>query len=331
MNQAAGGRNGSRGSAALVRTYRAVYWLCLGDVRHPSCAGNAPSQISAMSDTHTQTRPRRLVWAGAGMPASDGAGVKLNRVIGQPALPDLDPFLLLDEFGSDDPKAYIGGFPSHPHRGFETVTYMLAGRMRHQDNAGNEGLLGPGSVQWMTAGRGIVHSEMPEQDHGLMQGFQLWVNLPAKDKMTAPRYQDIPAAQVPTADLGGGASAKVLAGEVAGVKGPVDPGETAPIFLDVTLPAGAATSIALPAGHNAFVYVYEGEARVGDPGEPLARGRIGVLSAGDEVRLAADKAARLILVAGKPLREPVAKHGPFVMNTQAELIQAFEDFRAGRF
>ncbi|HEY1427034.1 MAG TPA: pirin family protein [Caulobacteraceae bacterium] len=284
-----------------------------------------------MSDTHTQTRGRRLVWTGAGMPASDGAGVKLNRIIGQPALPDLDPFLLLDEFGSDDPAAYIAGFPSHPHRGFETVTYMLAGRMRHKDNAGNEGLLGPGSVQWMTAGRGIVHSEMPEQESGLMRGFQLWVNLPAKDKMSAPRYQDIAADRTPVVDLGGGASARVLAGEIAGVKGPVDPGATQPTFLDVALPAGASATIRLPPGHNAFAYAYDGEASVGDPAEPLGRGRIGVLSPGDEVTLASAEGARLILVAGKPLREPIARHGPFVMNTHAELMQAFEDFQAGRF
>ncbi len=234
-----------------------------------------------MTETIAPTRSRRLVKTLAGMPASDGAGVKLNRIIGQPALPDLDPFLMLDEFGSDDPKAYIAGFPTHPHRGFETVTYMLAGRMRHRDNAGNEGLLGPGSVQWMTAGRGILHSEMPEQAEGLMQGFQLWVNLPAKDKMTAPRYQDIAADKVPTAQLGDGVSAKVLAGEIAGVRGPVDPGETQPIFLDLTLAAGASARVPLPQGHNAFVYVYEGEATVGEPGEPLARGRIGVLSAGE--------------------------------------------------
>jgi hypothetical protein len=284
-----------------------------------------------MSDTFAPTRSRRLVKTLAGMPASDGAGVKLNRVIGQPALPDLDPFLLLDEFGSDDPSAYIAGFPNHPHRGFETVTYMLAGRMRHRDNAGNEGLLGPGSVQWMTAGRGIVHSEMPEQDHGLMQGFQLWVNLPAKDKMTAPRYQDIPADSVPAADLGGGVTARVLAGEIAGVRGPVDPGATQPIFLDVALPAGAEATIPLPAGHNAFVYVYVGEASVGDPAERLPSGRIGVLSHGEAVTLASGDGARLILVAGKPLGEPVAKYGPFVMNTEAELRQAVEDFRAGRF
>src|SRR5579862_4511275 len=177
-----------------------------------------------MSDTLSPTRTsRRLMKTLGGMPASDGAGVKLSRIIGQPALPDLDPFLMLDEFGSDDPKAYIAGFPDHPHRGFETVTYMLAGRMRHRDNKGNEGLLTAGSVQWMTAGRGIVHSEMPEQEEGLMQGFQLWVNLPAKDKMTAPRYQDIAPERIPVVQLGDGASAKVLAGEIAGVRGPVDP------------------------------------------------------------------------------------------------------------
>jgi redox-sensitive bicupin YhaK (pirin superfamily) len=283
-----------------------------------------------MTTSDLKTR-RRVVWTGAGMPASDGAGVKLNRVIGQPALPDLDPFLLLDEFGSDDPKAYIAGFPSHPHRGFETVTYMLAGRMRHRDNTGAEGLLGPGSVQWMTAGRGIVHSEMPEQDHGLMQGFQLWVNLPAKDKMTAPRYQDIAADRVPTVSLGDGASAKVLAGELAGVVGPVDPGATQPMFFDVTLAPGASATLPTPGGHSAFVYIYEGEAEVGAPPERLGRGRIAVLSPGDETELKSAAGARLIFVAGKPLGEPVAKHGPFVMNTEAELRQAFEDFRAGRF
>jgi hypothetical protein len=284
-----------------------------------------------MTQTLASTRPRRIVRTLAGMPASDGAGVKLNRIIGQPALPDLDPFLMLDEFGADDPKAYIAGFPTHPHRGFETVTYMLAGRMRHRDNAGNEGLLGPGSVQWMTAGRGILHSEMPEQDAGLMQGFQLWVNLPAKDKMTAPRYQDIAADKVPTVILGDGASARVLAGEVARVRGPVDPGETQPIFVDLSLAPGAAARIRLPEGHNAFVYVFEGEAQVGDPAEALARGRLGVLSTGGEVAFSSKAGARLILVAGKPLHEPVAKHGPFVMNTEAELRQAFADFRAGKF
>ena len=284
-----------------------------------------------MSDTLTRTA-RRLVWTGAGMPASDGAGVRLNRVIGQPALPDLDPFLMLDEFGSDDPAAYIAGFPSHPHRGFETVTYMLAGRMRHKDNAGNEGLLGPGSVQWMTAGRGIVHSEMPEQSEGLMQGFQLWVNLPAKDKMTAPRYQDIAPERIPVVDLANGVRAKVIAGEVQGVRGPVQPGATEPLFLDLHLDANAAAALTLTPTHNAFVYTYEGEANVGEPASRIAQGTVGVLSPGDAVSVAAGaKGARLILVAGKPLHEPVAKYGPFVMNTPAELQQAFLDYQAGKF
>ncbi|HUZ11986.1 MAG TPA: pirin family protein [Caulobacteraceae bacterium] len=274
---------------------------------------------------------RRVVWSGGGAPVSDGAGVQLNRIIGQPRLPDLDPFLLLDEFASDDPGAYIAGFPSHPHRGFETVTYMLAGRMRHRDNAGNEGLLGPGSVQWMTAGRGIVHSEMPEQAEGRMQGFQLWVNLPAKDKLTAPRYQDIAAERVPIASLGAGASARVLVGELAGVRGPVDPGATAPMFFDVSLAPGGLARIATPAGHAAFVYVFEGEASVGEPARTLARGALGVLSAGEVTHLGSAAGGRLIFVAGRPLREPIAKAGPFVMNTEAELHQAFQDLRAGRF
>jgi redox-sensitive bicupin YhaK (pirin superfamily) len=288
-----------------------------------------------MSDTLSKSeRPkteRRVAWTGRGMAASDGAGVKLTRVIGQPALPDLDPFLMLDEFGSDDPKAYIAGFPDHPHRGFETVTYMLAGRMRHRDNKGNEGLLTSGSVQWMTAGRGIVHSEMPEQEEGLMQGFQLWLNLPAKDKMTAPRYQDIPPEQIPLARPAPGVEAKVIAGELFGVKGPVEAGATEPLYADIRLAAGAGIEAALPEAHNAFVYVYEGSVEAGQPAQALARGTIAVLGTGASVRLASAAGARLILIAGKPLREPVAKYGPFVMNTEAELRQAFADYQAGRF
>ena len=275
---------------------------------------------------------RRVVWTGRGMAASDGAGVKLSRVIGQPALPDLDPFLMLDAFGSDDPDAYIAGFPDHPHRGFETVTYMLAGRLRHRDNKGNEGLLTAGSVQWMTAGRGIVHSEMPEQEEGLMQGFQLWVNLPAKDKMTAPRYQDIAPERIPTVDVAAGAHAKVIAGELNGVRGPVQPGATEPLFVDLHLEAGARATVATQPAHNAFVYVYEGEAAAGEPAQRLVHGTVGVLSQGGSVTVAAGpKGARLIVVAGKPLREPVAKYGPFVMNTQAELRQAMLDYQAGKF
>ena len=286
-----------------------------------------------MTDVATKAeRPkleRQVAWTGRGMAASDGAGVKLTRVIGQPQLPDLDPFLMLDEFGSDDPGAYIAGFPDHPHRGFETVTYMLAGRMRHRDNKGNEGLLTSGSVQWMTAGRGIVHSEMPEQEEGLMQGFQLWLNLPARDKMTAPRYQDIAPERIPLAHPAEGVEAKVIAGELAGVKGPVEAGATEPFYADLRLDAGAAVAVDLPAGHSAFAYVYEGAAEVA--GKPLERGTIAVLTPEGSVSLVSDHGARLILVAGKPLREPVAKYGPFVMNTEAELRQAFADYQSGKF
>ena len=289
-----------------------------------------PIRVSrATAPQAAATGPRRIAWSGAGMAASDGAGVKLTRVIGQPALQDLDPFLMLDEFGSDDPAAYIAGFPDHPHRGFETVTYMLAGRMRHRDNKGNEGLLTAGSVQWMTAGRGIVHSEMPEQEEGLMQGFQLWLNLPAKDKMTAPRYQDIAPERIPVATPAPGVTAKVIAGELAGVRGPVEAGATEPFYVDIRLEPGAALTVPLTPGHNAFAYVYEGQAEVADG--VLERGRIGVLSDGDSVALTSASGARLILVAGKPLREPVAKYGPFVMNTTDELRQAFADYQAGRF
>jgi redox-sensitive bicupin YhaK (pirin superfamily) len=280
----------------------------------------------------SQQEQRRVIWSGRGVPASDGAGVKLNRVIGQPALPDLDPFLMLDEFGSDDPQAYLAGFPDHPHRGFETVTYMLDGRMRHRDNKGNEGLLTSGSVQWMTAGRGIVHSEMPEQERGLMRGFQLWLNLPAKDKMTAPRYQDIAPEQIPVVALAEGAKAKVIAGEIAGVRGPVTPGATEPVYADIALEPGARALANLPREHAAFVYVYEGSAEVGSPAKVTPRGAIAILSPGPVLSLAGgEHGARLILVAGKPLKEPVAKYGPFVMNTVQELHQAFADFQAGLF
>lgn len=279
-----------------------------------------------------QAAARRVVWSGQGMPASDGAGVQLIRVIGQPRLPDLDPFLMLDEFGTDDPSAYMAGFPDHPHRGFETVTYMLAGRMRHRDNKGHEGLLTPGSVQWMTAGRGIVHSEMPEQQEGLMQGFQLWINLPAKDKMCAPRYQEIDGPGIPTVSLGAGASAKLIAGSLAGVKGPVEPGATEPLYADLTLAPGATVIIPTPATHNGFVYVYEGAAEIGTPAQHLAASSVGVLSTGDRVEIAGGpNGARLLVIAGKPLREPIAKYGPFVMNTEAELRQAVLDYQAGCF
>ena len=276
---------------------------------------------------NTRTITRRV----RGIPTSDGAGVKLTRVIGQRALEMLDPFLMLDEFGSDSATDYIAGFPSHPHRGFETVTYMLDGRMRHRDNAGNEGLLESGSVQWMTAGRGIVHSEMPEQDHGLMRGFQLWVNLPAADKMTAPRYQDIAPGKIPAVEPAAGVRVRVVAGEVFGARGPVSGVATQPVYLDVALQPGANVSVPLPAGHNAFAYVFEGDAaQVG--GERLARSELGVLSQGETLELAAgEKPVRVLVVAGRPLNEPVAKYGPFVMNTPEQIVQAMQDYQAGRF
>ncbi|MGK9168043.1 pirin family protein [Inquilinus limosus] len=282
------------------------------------------------TNSTTLARPRGVTRTLRGRPASDGAGVKLTRVIGQPGLPDLDPFLMLDEFRSDDAADYLAGFPDHPHRGFETVTYMLAGRMRHGDNKGNVGLLGPGSVQWMTAGRGIVHSEMPEQEDGLMWGFQLWVNLPAAEKMTAPRYQDIPATAVPEVTAAPGATVRVIAGGFGGTTGAAEGGTTEPVYLDVHLEAGAAVDVPLPEGHAGFAYAYQGAAEIG--GESLERGTLGVLGAGDGVRAAAKGGpARLLIVAGKPLREPVAKYGPFVMNTEAQIVDAIEDFRAGRF
>ncbi|TCV92834.1 hypothetical protein EC912_106173 [Luteibacter rhizovicinus] len=265
-----------------------------------------------------------------GMDTSDGAGVKLKRVIGQPALDMLDPFLLLDEFRSDQAGDYIAGFPEHPHRGFETVTYMLAGRMLHGDNHGNRGDLTAGSVQWMTAGRGILHSEMPQQEEGLMWGFQLWVNLPASDKMTAPRYQDIAPERIPVAHPAEGVTVRVVAGDVGGVRGPVDAVATEPVYLDIALEAGARFDLSVPEGHSAFAYVFEGtKAEVA--GESLERSELAVLSKGDRVTFAADQAARVLFVAGRPLKEPVARYGPFVMNTQAEIHEAIADFRAGKF
>jgi redox-sensitive bicupin YhaK (pirin superfamily) len=276
---------------------------------------------------------RRVLETVRGRPTSEGAGVRLNRMMGTPQLPDLDPFLMLDEFRSDDANDYIAGFPNHPHRGFETVTYMLAGRMRHGDNQGNSGLLEPGSVQWMTAGRGIVHSEMPEQEDGLMWGFQLWVNLPADDKMTAPRYQDIGPESIPIVEAGDGVRVKVVAGEVNGATGPVTAVATQPVFLDIELQPGASYTAALPAGHNAFVYLYKGAADVGATGERTARGELSVLDTGGETvtLTGGEDGARLLLVAGQPLNEPVARYGPFVMNTEREIREAVGDFQSGRF
>ena len=281
------------------------------------------------------SQTRRVASVVRGQPTSDGAGVKLTRVIGQRALDMLDPFLMLDEFRSDSASDYIGGFPDHPHRGFETVTYMLAGRMRHGDNQGNSGLLTPGSVQWMTAGRGIVHSEMPEQENGLMWGFQLWVNLPAKDKMAAPRYQDIAPERIPETSPATGVRARVLAGTLGDVTGPVSGIAVEPVYFDIALDPGVRFAAQLPQGHNAFAYVYAGAIGIGPADAPrqIARGELAVLEReGDEVLFSAgSEPARLILVAGKPLNEPVAKYGPFVMNTQEQIVQAIRDYQSGRF
>ena len=284
----------------------------------------------------TDSATREVVKVVRGMPTSDGAGVKLRRVIGQPELAELDPFLMLDEFGTDSPEDYIAGFPEHPHRGFETVTYMLDGRMRHRDNHGHEGVLVPGSVQWMTAGRGIVHSEMPQQQEGRMRGFQLWLNLPARDKMTEPKYQEYGPERIPVATPAAGVSVKVIAGQVGAVEGPISQPATDPTYLDVALTAGARFVHELPALHAAFMYVFEGSVRVGEgSGASVVKaGELAVLGTGTSVHFAGESKgaeSRAILVAGRPLHEPVARYGPFVMNTREQLIQAVEDFQKGRF
>jgi quercetin 2,3-dioxygenase len=276
------------------------------------------------------------------VPTSDGAGVKLRRSLGSQRGFQVDPFLMLDEFYSDDPKDYIAGFPAHPHRGFETVTYMLDGHMRHEDHLGNRGDLSPGDVQWMTAARGIIHSEMPQQSEGRMRGFQLWINLPSKEKMKPAHYRDIPARQIPSLQLSSGASAKVIAGSVLledqGASGPVNtadaPLSTDPLYLDLKLPAGVALEVPVTRGHSTFLYVYEGDARVGaaDDARPLPYRAAGVLSDGDGVRVqGGERGAQLLLLAARPLREPVVQYGPFVMNTRQEIEQAVEDYRSGRF
>jgi redox-sensitive bicupin YhaK (pirin superfamily) len=268
--------------------------------------------------------------------------VKLRRSLGSQRGLQVDPFLMLDEFYSDDPKDYIAGFPAHPHRGFETVTYMLDGHMRHEDHLGNRGDLSPGDVQWMTAARGIIHSEMPQQSEGRMRGFQLWINLPSKEKMKPAHYRDIPAQQIPSLQLASGASAKVIAGSVvlegASVSGPVNgpdaPLSTDPLYLDLKLPAGVELTVPVSRGHSAFLYVYEGEAKVGEPqgARTLPYRAAGVLSEGDAVQVqGGERGAQLLLLAARPLREPVVQYGPFVMNTRQEIEQAVEDYRSGRF
>jgi redox-sensitive bicupin YhaK (pirin superfamily) len=275
--------------------------------------------------------PRPVERLIAGQPTSDGAGVKLVRVLTQNLQRRLDPFLMLDAFGSDSRDDYIAGFPDHPHRGFETVTYMLEGRMRHRDSAGNEGLLSNGAVQWMTAGRGVIHSEMPEQEDGRMEGFQLWLNLPARDKMCAPWYRDIPSHEIPELRAGG-VTVRVIAGQALGVPGAMQREATSPTYLDLHLEPGARFEQPLPPSHNAFIYVYRGAVVVA--GSDVPRQRMAILANApdrDGVALqAGPEGARAILIAGQPLNEPIAQYGPFVMNTNQEIHQAVEDYRSGR-
>jgi redox-sensitive bicupin YhaK (pirin superfamily) len=288
--------------------------------------------------THSVANPtssRELRAVIESVAAADGAGVKLRRSLGRSQELRLDPFLMLDEFFSDDPDDYLAGFPAHPHRGFETVTYMLDGHMRHEDSFGNRGDLGPGDVQWMTAAHGIIHSEMPQQTEGRMRGFQLWINLPAHEKMKPAAYRDIPAREIPSVALANGGEVRVIAGalqhEGRTTEGPIAGLTTAPIYFDVRLPAGAEVSIPLPAAHNAFVYVYEGEATVGGRRKRLPHRAAGVLTPGGGLTLAGGAGgARLLVLAGRPIGEPIVQYGPFVMNTREEIEQAIADYQGGR-
>jgi hypothetical protein len=287
--------------------------------------------------TATESKSRKLQAVIESVAASDGAGVKLRRSLGSRQNLRFDPFLMLDEFFSDDPDDYLAGFPAHPHRGFETVTYMLDGHMRHEDSFGNRGDLGPGDVQWMTAAHGIIHSEMPQQTEGRMRGFQLWINLPAREKMKPAAYRDIPSREIPEASLGGGGKVRVIAGHFdqdgTRVAGPIGGLSTEPLYFDVRLPANGEVSVPTPSGHNTFLYVYEGEAVVGADGDakPLPYRAAGLLTPGDSVRIrAGEKGVGLLLLAGKPIGEPVVQYGPFVMNTPEEIQQAVRDYQQGR-
>ena len=275
--------------------------------------------------------PRKVERLVQGVQTSDGAGVRLTRVLTQQLQRRLDPFLMLDAFRNENPEDYIGGFPDHPHRGFETVTYMLAGRMRHHDSAGNQGLLGPGCVQWMTAGSGLIHSELPEQADGLMEGFQLWLNLPAGDKMARPYYRDIPSESIPEFVSPQGVRVRVIAGSSHGVAGAVQREHTEPLYLDVHLSAGTQFVQPIPPSHHAFTYTYRGSVRVGGTEVPDRNMAILADDGVGQVVVQADADARLLIVAGHPLNEPIAQYGPFVMNTGEEIQQALRDYRDGLF
>lgn len=287
--------------------------------------------MSSLSTSYTRMRGiRELI---QGQPTKDGAGVKLNRIFSPAQYRMLDPFLLLDEFSSADPNDYLAGFPEHPHRGFETVTYMLEGHMLHQDHLGNRGDLRAGDVQWMTAGRGIIHSEMPQQSHGRMHGFQLWLNLPAAEKMSPARYRDIRATDIPAVALGTQGVVKILAGTAKLAEGeftgPVTGITTDPLYLDLELPAGISFTQPIKPGYSAFIYVYAGGARVANTA--LERGQAAILDEGDHVVIDGGMGGRLLLLAAKPIHEPIVQYGPFVMNNQAQIRQALEDYHNGRF
>jgi redox-sensitive bicupin YhaK (pirin superfamily) len=283
----------------------------------------APAVVSV-----TRRRVERTL---LGMPTTDGAGVSLKRVIGQPALRNLDPFIMLDRFHSDEPNAYIRGFPNHPHRGFETVTVMLEGQMRHRDSRGNQGLITGGGSQWMTAGRGIVHSEMPEQQRGLMSGYQLWVNLPAREKGCPQFYQDLVPSALAESPLAGSGHVRVIAGHINGLAGPVRERPTDPTLATLVLEDEQPFEIDTPSSYTSFLFVGSGEIEVGPDGAEsvIGAGNIAILGAGDRVRLRARSRSDVLLAVGRPLHEPIVQRGPFVMNTEAEIQQAWADYRAG--
>ena len=282
----------------------------------------------------TVKNSRQIEHLYAGVDTQDGAGVKLTRVLTQQLQERLDPYLMLDNFKSDNPDDYVAGFPNHPHRGFETITYMITGRMRHRDSAGNEGLLQNGGVQWMTAASGVIHSELPEQENGAMEGFQLWLNLPAKDKMNDPWYKDFQSDDLPKYSTEDGVDVTVIAGQSYGIEGAVTRDITEPTYLDIHLPAGTNFSQAIPADHNAFAFVYRGKVDI--EGETVPTKNMAILKNdkdADGVTITADNSedTKVILITGRPLREPIVQYGPFVMNSQQEIMQAVTDFQSGKF
>ena len=260
-----------------------------------------------------------------GIETSDGAGVNLKRIIASSELKMLDPFLLLDEFGSKDPDDYVGGFPPHPHRGFETITYMISGKFRHKDTAGNEGFLTDGSVQWMTAGKGVIHSEMPEQTEGLIHGFQLWLNLPKKKKMMNPSYNDIPEVDIPKKEIPGGII-KIIAGSFNGIAGPGKP-HTPMFYFDILLEKNSEINLPIDKDWNSFLYVYDGKINCD---KTIKKGCLAVLSSDGDFYCKAKETSKFLLIGGEPLNEPVSRGGPFVMNTKAEILQAFADYQNGK-